>query len=114
MTNPKGKPTTKFNMCMSTPAKNRLLSLFYLSFVLTASVFSQLSEMRIVGIPKEEADELVGKDIRDANGETCAGVIMYSDLTGLTFQSSNGIVKTNHTSGKDFLFVSPDWKKGLR
>ena len=76
--------------------------------IIVSTVFAQISEMRVVGTPKEEPSELVSKEMRDANGEVCAGLIIYSDLTGLSFQSANGIVKRNPASGKDFLFVSPD------
>ncbi|MCF6271257.1 MAG: PEGA domain-containing protein [Melioribacteraceae bacterium] len=51
--------------------------------------------------------ELISKDIRDANGEVCAGVVVVSDLQGLSFQSYNGIVKTNSKPGRHFIFVSP-------
>ncbi len=66
-------------------------------------------EMSIVpGSEKEEPAELVSKDIRDDNGITTAGLIIFSDLKGLTFQSYNGVVKMNRNPGKDFLFLSPD------
>lgn len=51
--------------------------------------------------------ELISKDIRDANGAVCAGVVVVSDLHGLSFQSYNGIVKTNSNPGRHFIFVSP-------
>lgn len=66
-------------------------------------------EMSIVAnSAKEEPGELVSKEIRDANGVTTAGLIIFSDLKGLTFQSYNGVVKVNSSPGKDFLFLSPD------
>ena len=82
--------------------------------VLLTLVFSTLLaqkplEMSIVpGSAKEEPAELVSKDIRDDNGVTTAGLIIFSDLKGLTFQSYNGVVKMNRNPGKDFLFLSPD------
>jgi sulfatase modifying factor 1 len=82
---------------------------FLLTFISTA-VFSQsdLLKMRIAGSPQQEPSELVAKEIRDANGETCAGLIILSDLKGLSFQANNGIVKKNSNPGRDFLFLSPD------
>ena len=77
-------------------------------FVFCMPLFSQLSEMRVVGTPQPEPSELIAREVMDANMETCAGVIVYSDLVGLKYQSANGIVKINHIEGKDFLFVSPD------
>ncbi len=51
--------------------------------------------------------ELISRDIRDANGEVCAGLAILSDMEGLSFQAYNGIVKKNSEPGKDFLFLSP-------
>lgn len=78
----------------------------FLFFPLNA--FSQLAEMRLVGSAQQEAAELISKEIHDANGEVCAGLIIRSDLKGLTYQSNNGIVKLNCKPGEDFLFLSPD------
>jgi hypothetical protein len=84
-----------------------ILAAFSILFISSPS-FAQLSEMRIVGTPKEEPGELISKTMLDANSEVCAGVIIYSDLTGLSFNSVNGIVKRNSKAGQDFLFLSPD------
>jgi len=51
--------------------------------------------------------ELISKDVRDKNGEVCAAVAISTDLDGLSFQSYNGIVKTNSNPGRHFVFVSP-------
>ncbi len=76
----------------------------------TAVVVAQppvTAEMKIVGEPKEEPSELVGKEIRDDNGEVCAGFIINTDLKGLVFQANNGVVKINQVPGRYFLFLSP-------
>lgn len=81
-----------------------LLSLFY-SFAYSQKPL----EMSVVpGSAKEEPSELVSKDIRDANGITTAGLIIFSDLKGLTYQSYNGVVKVTSNPGRDFVFLSPD------
>jgi hypothetical protein len=68
----------------------------------------QLSEMHVVsGSAKYLPDELVDKSIRDKNGEVCAGLMILSDLEGLSFDSYNGIIKRNTKPGQDFLFLSP-------
>ena len=67
-----------------------------------------VSEMKIVGDAKEEPSELISKENRDGNGAVCAGLIINTDLKGLTFQSNNGIVKINQTPGRYFLFLSSD------
>lgn len=40
---------------------------------------SQLSEMKTIGTPKIEYSELVSNEIRDANGDVCAGIIIILD-----------------------------------
>ncbi|PIS46327.1 MAG: hypothetical protein COT22_00575, partial [Ignavibacteria bacterium CG08_land_8_20_14_0_20_37_9] len=65
--------------------------------------------MRIVGKGESlSGEQLIDKSVRDANGETCAGLIISSDLDGLSYDSYNGIVKTNSKPGEDFLFLSRD------
>ena len=67
------------------------------------------NEMRIVGKGESlSGEQLIDKSVRDANGETCAGLIISSDLDGLSYDSYNGIVKTNSKPGEDFLFLSRD------
>lgn len=72
------------------------------------SLYAQQPEIRVVGLPQEEPSELIAKSIVDANQNVCAGLIVFSDLTSLSFNSASGIVKRNSTDGKDFLFLSPD------
>lgn len=86
-----------------------LLSIIILWACTSVAAHAQLiAEMKVVGDPKEEPSELVGKEIRDDNGVVCAGLIIMTDLKGLTFQANNGIVKINQSPGKYFLFLSPD------
>jgi len=81
---------------------------FVLFFVLiTINVIAQ-NEMRVVGKGEFQPSELIDKNIRDANGEVCAGLMIVTDLTGMRYDSYNGIVKVNQNPGKDFLFLSPD------
>ena len=63
------------------------------------------NEMRIVGKGEYLPSELIDKTIRDANGEVCAGLVIVSDLDGLTYTAYNEIVKTNRNPGRDLLFI---------
>ncbi len=76
-------------------------------FILSFAVFAQ-NEMRVVGNGEFQPSELIDKSIRDANGDVCAGLMIVTDLTGMRYDSYNGIVKVNQNPGKDFLFLSPD------
>ena len=67
----------------------------------------ELSQLRVVGKGEFLPSELISKDVRDKNGEVCAAVAISTDLDGLSFQSYNGIVKTNSNPGRHFIFVSP-------
>ncbi|MFZ1977048.1 MAG: hypothetical protein WAV76_03755, partial [Bacteroidota bacterium] len=65
--------------------------------------------MRIEGKAEYQASELIAKEVRDANGDVCAGLIITTDLDGLKFDSYNGIVKMDADKpGRYFLFLSPD------
>lgn len=86
-----------------------IYSIILIALLCTVSLNAQLvSEMKVVGDAKEEPSELIGKENRDENGIVCAGLIINTDLKGLTFQSNNGIVKINTTPGRYFLFLSAD------
>lgn len=76
-------------------------------YIFSFSVLAQ-NEMRVVGNGEFQPSELIDKSIRDANGDVCAGLMIVSDLTGMRYDSYNGIVKVNQNPGKDFLFLSPD------
>jgi len=93
--------------------ENYIFALMMLSAI---TIFSPLmesygqttSKMYVVqNSAKYLQEELISKDIRDANGDVCAAVVISSDLPGLAFQSYNGIVKTNNKPGRNFIFVSP-------
>ena len=85
--------------------KKQLLLIFLL---LSINTYFAQNEMRVVGKGEFQPSELIDKSIRDANGEVCAGLMIISDLTGMRYDSYNGIVKVNQNPGKDFLFLSPD------
>lgn len=82
----------------------------FVFLLLVSGAAAQDSQLKIVGEPKIMEGELIGKEVRDANGEVCAGLIIFSDLKGLAYQSNDGIVKVNSDPGKDFLFLSPGEK----
>lgn len=83
---------------------------FLLSIFFSSLLFSQqVPQMNVVGKAELQASELIAKEIRDANGEICAGLIIATDLEGLKFDSYNGIVKMDvDKPGRYFLFLSPD------
>lgn len=82
------------------------LLIFFFSSLLSSQ---QLSQMSVVGKAELQASELIAREVRDANGEVCAGLIIATDLEGLKFDSYNGIVKMNADKpGRYFLFLSPD------
>jgi len=64
--------------------------------------------MRVDGDAKLLTGELIDKNITDANGDVCAGLIIKSNLSGLSYDSNNGIVKINRKPGEDLLFLSPN------
>ncbi|MFH1527059.1 MAG: SUMF1/EgtB/PvdO family nonheme iron enzyme [Bacteroidota bacterium] len=67
-----------------------------------------LPELTVSGDPKSLPNELIDRSVKDVNGEICAGIIILSEFSDMTFNSNNGIVKVNKEPGKYFLFLSPD------
>ncbi len=87
---------------------NKRIILIILFIALTPfSVFSQeeMTELKIVGQPEYLPNEFIAKDKVDINGDVCSGIIIYTDLTGLKFDSNNGIVDMREEPGKIFLFL---------
>jgi len=64
--------------------------------------------LRISGTPEQLAGELIDINKKDANGEVCAGLVIESDLDGLSYDSNNGIINVTRQPGRDFLFLSPE------
>ncbi|MFH0735019.1 MAG: SUMF1/EgtB/PvdO family nonheme iron enzyme [bacterium] len=75
---------------------------------ISVNVLYAQNEMRVVGKGEIQLSELIDKSARDANGDVCAGLMIVTDLTGLTYNSYNGVVKINSNPGKDLLFLSPE------
>ena len=50
-------------------------------------------------------EELIDYDVKDANGDVAAGLIIETDLVGLAYDANLGMVKMNHSPGRDFLFL---------
>ena len=50
----------------------------------------ELSQLGIVGRAERASDELIDRSVKDANGEVCAGLVVVSDLDGVSFDSNIG------------------------
>jgi Family of unknown function (DUF5683) len=81
-----------------------ILTITLLNNILSAQ---ETSKMHIVGSAEFLPNELISNNNRDTNGEVCAGIMIVSDLEGLTYQSNNGIVDKQSQPGKDLVYVSP-------
>lgn len=76
-------------------------------FVILPIFAQEISEMRVVGQAEQLTGEIISKDVRDINGDQCAGLIILTGLTGLTFNSNNGFCKdASIEPGKYFLFLT--------
>jgi hypothetical protein len=92
---------------------NHTLFLFFTSIALSAIVAAStpaqnLARLAVVGKAERVTGQTVPKDVRDANGQRCAGIIVASELKGLTYDSNNGVVRFERTEAGDLLYVSPD------
>lgn len=61
--------------------------LLYILIALASFSIHAQNEMRVVGKGEFLPSELIDKTIRDANGEVCAGLMISTDLVGLTYTS---------------------------
>lgn len=66
----------------------------------------EMNEMLVVKQAEFRPDQLVGKEHKDIMNRVCAGILIVTDLTGLTFQSNNGVVSVKHDPGRYMVFVS--------
>ena len=74
------------------------------------SLYAQDYTLNIANISFAEG-ELVSKENRnnyDANGQLGAGLIIESNLEGLTFQSLNGIIRQEKNGNQSKLLISPE------
>jgi hypothetical protein len=65
-----------------------------------------MNEMVVLKQAEFRSDQLINASRKDAMGRVCAGLLVYSDLTGLHFDSNNGVVDMTHQPGSYFVFVS--------
>ena len=76
-----------------------------LCFINLPIIAQDMNQLRIIGKGEFLPSELIDRDVKDANGEVAAGLIIETDLVGLAYDANNGIVKMNHQPGRDFLFL---------
>ena len=88
-----------------------LLSLLLTLLVLNINFLAQetkINELSVLGEGKYLSNEIISKKVKDINGNVCAGLVIQTDLTGLSFESNNGIVKIDSKPGEYLLFLSPN------
>lgn len=71
------------------------------------TISQELNQLRVIGKAGLQPNEIISKDKTDINGEVCGGILIYTDLDGISFNSYNGIVDAKYEPGKVFLFLSP-------
>ena len=80
-----------------------------LLFLTSLTLFSQnIPQIRVIGNAKYLPNESIEKNITDRKGNVCAGLVIQTDLTGLSFNSKNRIVKIKPSSGKTLLYLTPN------
>lgn len=85
--------------------KKVFLTLVFL--VILTAVFAQImNEMVVVKQAVIRPDQLINHARKDRMGRVCAGLMIYTDLTGLSFDSNNGVVDLTQQPGSYMVFVS--------
>ncbi|MGA9116805.1 MAG: PEGA domain-containing protein [Bacteroidota bacterium] len=78
----------------------------------------ELAKLRLVDKGEMLPGELVASSVRDANGRVCAGLVVVTDLEGLSYQANNGVVRDTLLAGDKLLYLQPEervvtiWKTG--
>jgi len=93
---------TRFSYFMA----GRICAAACVVFLLVDRTSAQTNEMQLVGKPERVSTEIVAR--RDVNGRFCAAIQVVSDLTGLSYDSYNGVVGVDKKPGMDMVFVQPD------
>jgi PEGA domain/Family of unknown function (DUF5683) len=67
---------------------------------------NKINELNVIGKAVILSEEIISNEIRDVNGNVCSGLLIQTDLSGLTFESNNGIVKIDSNPGEYLLYLS--------
>lgn len=79
----------------------------YLLFMMMAILFAQsMNEMIVLKQAVFRPDQIISNSHKDRMGRVCAGILIYTDLTGLSFDSNNGIVNLIQQPGSYLVLVS--------
>ncbi len=75
--------------------------------IISSFLFSaEMNEMIVLKQAEFRPDQLVSQDRKDIMRKVCAGILIITDLTGLSFQSNNGVVSMDYNPGRYMVFVS--------
>lgn len=89
--------------------RNSLLIVILLFLVSSVLAEEGMDKLYVVGKAKKLNNEFVGDDIRDDNGKVAACFKIITDLSDLSFNSGNGIVKVDNSKpGEYYVFVQPE------
>lgn len=79
--------------------------------IIPFQAFSQdLSNLHVSGKGKFLPTESINKNVKDVYGRECAGLVIVSDLNGLSYGAYEGIVKSIQKPDDDLLYLAPNEK----
>ncbi len=83
-------------------------TIFFIALMMIClSLFAQeMNEMIILKQAERRTDQIIDQSHKDANRMICAGILIITDLDGLTFQSNMGVVGMDYNPGRYMVFVS--------
>jgi len=89
--------------------KVSMITRWVLLFLISISAFGQqLPQMRVIDKPQLLQNEFVGSQHRDVNDRITAAIKVISDMSGLSYQSNNGVVEVEKSPGVDMVYLQPD------
>ncbi len=83
-------------------------TIFFIALMMISlSLMAQeMNEMVILKQAERRTDQIIDQSHKDANRMICAGILIITDLDGLTFQSNMGVVGMDYNPGRYMVFVS--------
>jgi hypothetical protein len=66
----------------------------------------EMNEMVVLKQAEYRPDQIIGQNHKDRMKRICAGLLITTDLTGLRFQSNNGVVSMDYDPGRYMVYVS--------
>jgi len=84
----------------------KMILIIALLMICLGLLAQEMNEMVILKQAERRTDQIIDQSHKDASHRICAGILIITDLDGLTFQSNIGVVGMDYNPGRYMVFVS--------